>query len=247
MTVLGSAASYAGAGQACAGYLVRSGDTSLLLDCGNGVLANLAEVLDPLALDAVVISHRHPDHVLDLVCLQSLLRYAPQGPAPALPLYGPPGLMDRLGCMHDDAGRADLAESFVPFDLVAGSAVAFGELEVTPYAVDHIDPTFALRVRDAAGTMCYTSDTRLGPAVLEAASGCDLLLADATLPEAYAGRAPHMTARECGRLAGEAGAGTLVLTHVWPTNDREEMASQAREAFGGRVLLAEESAEYDVG
>ncbi|MBE0475889.1 MAG: MBL fold metallo-hydrolase [Coriobacteriia bacterium] len=247
VTVLGSAASYAGPGQACAGYLIRSGEALVLTDCGNGVLANLGRVADPLALDAVIVTHRHPDHVLDLFSLQSLLRYAPQGPAPALPLYGPPGLMEMLGCMHDEKGRAELAASFEFEPLRDGEESLFGALSVRPVEVDHVDPTFALRLADDGGTMCYTSDTRYGEAVLDAARGCDLLLADATMPEAYAGRAPHMSAGECGRLASEAGAGRLVLTHVWPTNDRIEMAAQARRAFGGPVEVAEELADYDVG
>ena len=247
LTVLGSSASYAGAGQACAGHLVCSGDAMVLADCGNGVLANLARVADPLALDAAIITHRHPDHLLDLYALQALLRYAPQGPAPAMPLYGPPGLMDRLACLHDTKGADEMNASFDFHPLKADEPLVFDGLTVRPVLVDHVEDTFALVFEDDAGRACYTSDTRFGEEVLRAARGCDLLLADATMPEAYAGRAPHMTARECGELAARAEAGRLLLTHIWPTNDRSEMLGQARDAFGGPVDLAQEMDEYDVG
>jgi len=240
LTVLGSAASYAGPGQACAGHLVETETTRILLDCGNGVLANLARVADPLALDAVFITHGHPDHFLDLYALQALLRYAPEGPADPLPLCLPHGLFEDMRCFLSDRGNAELKAAFVVHDMIEGESVAAGDLLVTPRRVEHTDDAFALVVTDGKATLCYTSDTAPGDAVLSAATGCDLLLAEATLPEQYRGRAPHMTAAEAGELARAAGAGELVLTHVWPTNDRKVMAAEARAAFGGPVTVASE-------
>jgi ribonuclease BN (tRNA processing enzyme) len=112
LTVLGSAASYADVGRACSGYLVEDGETRLLLDCGHGALANLGGVCDPRTLDAVFITHAHPDHVVDLYALQALLRYAPEGPAPPVRLHGPKGLLERMSCLLGERGGVELVEAF---------------------------------------------------------------------------------------------------------------------------------------
>lgn len=246
LTVLGSSASYAGPGQACAGVLVESDGARVLLDCGNGALANLSRVADPLALDAVFVSHPHPDHFLDLYALQALLRYAPDGPAPALALHLPPRLFERMGALLSERGRVELAEAFLVRELAPGVRAEVGDLAVTAVCVEHTESSFALVVEGPGGRLCYTGDTASGPAVCEAARDCDLLLAEATLPEQYAGRAPHMTAREAGELAHAADVGRLVLTHIWPTTDREAILDEAAEAFSGPVAVASELAVFEL-
>ena len=246
LTVLGSSASYAGPGQACAGYLVEGGGARVLFDCGNGVLANLAHVVDPLSLDAVFITHGHPDHFVDLYALQALLRYAPEGPTPALPLWAPHGLFERMQALLSDRGRTELFEAFECADLVAAEPVRICDLVVTPRAVEHTDPTFALVAEADGSRLCYTADSAPTEVVVAAARGADLLLAEATLPGAYAGRAPHLTAAQAGALAREADVSALVLTHVWPTNDRSAMVVEAAAEFDGSVSVASEYAMYEV-
>jgi len=245
LTVLGSSASYADAGRACAGYLVSDGDTSVLLDCGNGTVANLASVSDPLALSAVVITHEHIDHFADLYSLQAALRYAPSGPVPPLPLYLPAGLLERIGAVLNDHGRGELAEAFLVHELVAGVPLAVGDLTITPHMVDHVEPTFALRITNGTCTLVYTSDTAPSQPAFEVAQGADVLLAEATLPAQYAGRAPHLTAGQAGWLAHEANARVLVLTHLWPTVDRALARAEAEAAFEGQVIIAEELGVID--
>jgi len=92
----------------------------------------------------------------------------------------------------------------------------------------------------------YTSDTAPGERVSYAARGADLLLAEATLPDRFAGASPHLTARQAGELAEGSDAGTLVLTHLWPTNDREASAREARERFSGPVHVAAEFDSFDI-
>lgn len=246
LTVLGSSASYPDAGRACAGYLVQSGTTSLLLDCGNGVLSNLGRLIDPTHLSAVFITHGHVDHFADIYALQAALRYAPAGPLAPLPLYLPAGLFERMRAVLGDKGAWELAEAFEVHELVAGTPVEIGAITVTPLPVDHVDVTFALVVAEGEARLCYTSDTRLGEAVLAAARGVSVLLADSTLPPAFEGRAPHMVPAEAGTLASDAGARTLVLTHLWPTVDRVAAAADARERFAGRVIVAEELNSIDI-
>lgn len=248
LTVLGSSASYAGPGQACSGHLVRSGETSILLDCGNGVLSMLGQIADPLSLDAVFVTHRHTDHFADVYSFQALLRYAPEGPAPPLRLYAPVGLVESMGALLSERGRREFAEAFVVTAIEDRVTVTVGGLDVTPHAVDHTEPTFALCVEERATDrrMCYTSDTAPGEAVDAAAEGTHLLLAEATLPEEYAGRARHMTARQAGEVAARAGAERLVLTHIWPTSDRERIVREAAAVFDGPVNAATELESFVV-
>lgn len=248
LTVVGSAASYAGAGQACSSYLVSTDTARILLDCGNGSLANLARVIDPLTLDAVFVTHRHPDHFLDLFALQAAIRYAPSGPAKVgpMPLYGPVGLPESMSCMLDARGLDDLHAAFSWRQLAPGEPVVIGDLTVTPMPVDHIPDTFALRIADGTVTLCYTSDSRFGPQVLDAARGADVVLSEATLPQEYAGRGPHMTAEEAGELGTASSAQGLILTHLWPTADRDDLLAGARRTFSGEVVLATEMLTVDL-
>lgn len=247
LTVLGSAASFAGAGQACAGHLVEGGGAKVLFDCGNGVLSNLQLLEDgPIRLDAVFITHNHPDHYADLYCLNSALRYDPAGPLPPMPLYLPEGLFERLQALLSERGASEFRDAFEPHVLRHEEPISISGMQVTPCRVEHTEPTFAL-VADAEGQrVAYTADTSPGDHALCAAQDADLLLAEATLPEEFAGAAPHLTARQAGELATKADAGTLVLVHVWPTNDRELMQAQAAESFDGPVYVAEELERFEI-
>jgi len=240
LTVLGSSASYASAGRACAGHLVRGGGAAVLFDCGNGVLSNLGKVIDPLTLDAVIITHEHIDHFADVYSLQAALRYAPDGPAAAMPLYTPPGLFARMAAVLDDKGRRELSEAFVVSELAVGDVLRFCGLTVTVHAGDHVEPTFALVATDDSGSLAYTSDIRAGERGRAIARGADILLTEATLPPAYGGRAAHMTPAEAGELARDAGVATLVLAHLWPTVDRDAAAREAAVSFSGRIIVANE-------
>jgi ribonuclease BN (tRNA processing enzyme) len=246
MTVLGSAASYAGPDQACSGYLVEHEGTTLMLDCGNGTIANASHVTDVTSLDAVIVSHAHPDHFVDLFALEAALRFAPEGPMGSLPVYLPEGLWESMCALVSTAGAAHLAEAFEPHVLRAGEAIQFDELTVTPYPVDHEGPTFALVVQAPDARLAYTADTRDGEAVRLAAEDCDVLLCECTLPTDYAGLGPHMTAAEAGALAKDSGAELLVLTHLWPSADHDKMLREAGDVFGGEVVLAEELLTIDM-
>ena len=240
LTILGSAASWAGDGQACSGYLIEDEGTTLLVDCGNGALANAASVTDVTSIDAVLISHTHPDHFADLYALQAALRFAPEGPVGSLPLYLPEGLWERLGALLSHHGREQLAEAFEPHIITGGRPMVFGSITVTACAVDHDGPTYGFMFEAEGARLAYTADTRDGKAVRDAVAGCDVLLAECTLPDEYAGTAPHMTAGEAGRLALDSGAGMLILTHLWPSADHARMRRTAAAAFGGDTHLAEE-------
>lgn len=240
LTVLGSAASYAGASHACSGYLIESGDTTVMLDCGNGTIANASALIDVTSLDAVLVSHMHTDHFLDLYALQAALRFAPDGPIGSLPIHLPEGLWERMKALLDESGAVHLEESFEPHVLRDGHKVEFGGVTVTPRQVDHDGPTFAFIVEGDDATIAYTADTRDGEAVRKAVAGCDVLVAECTMPKEYAGKAPHLSAAEAASIGNEAGADVLMLTHLWPTADHQRMLAEAAAIFDGQVMLADE-------
>ncbi|MBI5231587.1 MAG: MBL fold metallo-hydrolase [Coriobacteriales bacterium] len=246
LTVLGSSASYAGPGQACSGHLVQAECSSILLDCGNGVIANLASIMDPARLDAIFVTHEHTDHWVDIYALQALLRYGPDGPAAPIGLFLPEGLFERMQAPLNKRGAEELAEAFVVHHLVDGVEVMAGDCVVTPRRVDHVYPTFAIEVQGDGARLVYGADTAPGDAILEVARGADLLIAEATLPDRYADAAPHMTPRQAGELGRAAGASQLVLSHLWPSIDREEAAVQATEAFGAPASVAREFDAFEV-
>lgn len=247
LTVLGSSASYPGPGRACSGYLVQSGRTRILLDCGNGSLANAARVIDPVTLDAVFISHTHPDHFVDLFGLQAALRYSPEGPAGPVPLYLPSGLADRIASLLSERGRGDMDAAFEVHVLSDEAPVEVHDIVVTPRAVDHDGVSFGFRVEAGDERFCYTGDTRYGEAALRLTRQAGTLVADCTLPAEYAGRGPHMTPGEAGRLASASGTRLLVLSHLWPTADRARLLAEARDEFAGEVVLAEEMMQFEIG
>jgi ribonuclease BN (tRNA processing enzyme) len=157
-----------------------------------------------------------------------------------LPLYLPEGLWERMKALLPPAGQAHLAEAFEPHLHEAGTPLVFGSLSVTALPVDHDGPSFGFIVEEAGARLAYTGDTRDGEAVRAVAAGCDVLVAECTLPAEYAGIAPHLTPSEAGRLAKDSGAGLLVLTHLWPSADHERMRKEAAAVFGGDVVLASE-------
>lgn len=246
VTVLGSAASHAGKGQACAGHLVEGGGARVLFDCGNGVLANLYRVADPLKLDAVFVTHNHPDHYVDLYSMQAMLRYAPSGPAAPMALHLPAGLFERMQGLLSERGGEEFRSAFTCHVLDEEKPVRIEGLTVTAFSVDHTEPTFALRAVADGATLVYTSDTAFTPNAARAAKGADLLLAEATLPERYEDMSPHLSARQAGLLAREADAGALALVHIWPTNDRELTVSVASEAFGRPAWASTEFDAFEV-
>jgi ribonuclease BN (tRNA processing enzyme) len=263
VTVLGKSPSWQDAGGACSGYLVEDGDTAVLMDCGNGVFSQLRRYRDYVAVDAVVLSHLHADHFLDLVPFSYALTYAPrQQPVPvdrwpgtdnpARPrLFAPAGARDTFRRVVGAWGNEDLIEN--AFDLCEydpAQAVGVGPLRFRFAEVPHFVQTCAIEVTSSAngsGRLVYGADSAPADALVDFASGADLLMIEATLPRPErGGMRGHLTPAEAGEHGARAGVGRLVLTHMSDEMDALWARREAERSFGGPVDRAHEGAVYEL-
>lgn len=226
------------------GYLVSSGDSRVLLDAGPGVVGALAGVVDPYDLDAVVLSHRHPDHCTDIFALYHYLAYGDR-PVDGLPVFAPPGLAEAAAAFVEaDAGSA----WHVVFDwrLATGDAV-IGDLTLRFGEASHSVPAAVVRVESEEGSVAYTGDTGPGGDVVALAAGVDVLLCEATFQDhTHDGFPFHLSASQAGEIAAEAGVRRLVLTHLRSTLDPARSVAEAAATFGGEVLVAEPGMTIEV-
>lgn len=262
ITVLGKSPSWQDAGGACSGYLVSDGDTRLLLDCGNGVFAKLREQIEYTNIDAVLVSHLHADHILDLIPYSYALTYAPrQQPVPvggypgtdhpARPrLIAPSGARRCFRQLVGSWGNEDLVErAFAIEEYDAGSAVEVGTLRVRFQEVPHFTTTFAIDFTstNGAGRFTYSADCRPSEDLVRIARDTDLLIVEATLPRPErTGDRGHMTPAEAGEHARRAGAHRVVLTHISDELNADWAREEGSAAFGAPVEVAHEGAVYEV-
>ncbi len=263
LTVLGKSPSWQDADGACSGYLIEEGDTSLVVDCGNGVFSKLRRFRDYAAVDAVVISHLHADHFLDLVPFSYALTYAPKrqpvpiqrwpgDASPAKPrLICPPGSRDTFRQVVGAWGNDDLIENaFELQEYGADDRPEIGPLRIEFTPVPHFTETFALRIHSSAnggGWLAYGADSKPNEAVIGFATGADLLMIEATLPRPErSGERGHLTPREAGEHARAAGVKAVLLTHMSDEMDELWARREAEAGFGGPVHIAREGAVFNI-
>jgi ribonuclease BN (tRNA processing enzyme) len=261
ITVLGKSPAWQDADGACSGYLVQGGEQTVLLDCGPGVFAKLRRYVDYVDVDAVVITHLHADHVLDLVPFASGLRYAPrQQPvpvdghpgtaSPARPrLIAPPGALDAFAGMCRATGMtADHIE--IAFDVTIydpADTVTLGGLTTRFQPVPHFIPANAVEFAGDGARFTFSADCGPNQALCDFAAGTDLLLIEATLPRPERdGQRGHLTPQEAGEHGARAGAKQVVLTHFSDELDVEWARAEGERGFGGPVDAAREGASYDL-
>jgi ribonuclease BN (tRNA processing enzyme) len=250
MTVLGKSPAWQDAGGACSGYLAEAGETRLLLDCGPGVLAQLREYADYAAVDAIVISHVHADHVLDLVPYASALRYSPRAEAGGVRppvLHVPPGAREQLGALCRAVGMSadHIERSFAVVEYEPDEGVEVGDFALRFQPVPHYVACNAIDVAADGLRLTFSADCGPNRELPVFAGGTDLLLIEATLtaPDEDEPRG-HLTAAEAGEHGRLAGARRLVLTHISDEIDLEQARARAAETFGGSVDVAVEGAVY---
>jgi ribonuclease BN (tRNA processing enzyme) len=262
LTVLGKSPSWQDAGGACSGYLLEEDGTAVLIDCGNGVFGKLRQRIDYVDVDAVLISHLHADHFLDLIPYSYALTYAPrQQPvpvdrwpgtdSPACPaLHVPPGARETFRRVVGAWGNEDLIENaFALLEYDPAAELAIGPLRVRFQSVPHFTETFAIGIssQNGSGRIVYGADSRPTDALTEFAGDADLILVEATLPRPErTGVRGHLTPGEAGAQARAAGAKRLVLVHISDELDAEWARREAEETFAGPVEVAVEGVSYEV-
>jgi ribonuclease BN (tRNA processing enzyme) len=245
LTVLGCAGSFPSADSPCSSYLVEAGGFRLLLDLGNGALGPLQRYAGLYDIDAVLLSHLHSDHWIDLCQYLVARKYARHATLPPLPVHGPVGTADRVAAAYGDPHAADGVFEFLT--LKEGS-FDLGPLRVTTCLVNHPVETYGVRVEHGGRTLVYSSDTAESPALVDLATGADSLLCEASFLEG-ADNVPdlHLTGRGAGEHATRAGVGRLLLTHLVPAwGDEERTLAEARSAYAGPIEVVHSGAVYEV-
>jgi len=239
LTVLGSSGTHPGPERACASYLVEHDGYRLLVDCGNGSLSNLQRRSGLGDLDQILISHLHPDHFADLYGLYYALRFLPGGPG-RVGVLGPAGSEAFITQLLAPESAATFSRHLPVTEARAGQVLALGPLQVTLFAAAHPVETLAARIEGGGAVLAYSADSGPTDSLIACARGADLFLADCSWREADGPhpKGVHMTGAQAGRSAQAAGAARLVCTHVYPANDPEEVATEARAVFDGDVAVA---------
>jgi ribonuclease BN (tRNA processing enzyme) len=254
LTVLGCSGSTPGPHEPASGYLLEAGDFTLGVELGNGTLAELYALRDPLTLDGLVFSHLHPDHCADFSALTVLRRWHPDPPAnPAvhrLPVYAPKEAPSRLAAADSpdqaDLDQADLTDVY-DFRPLAAGVQRIGPLSVRAIEVNHPCETYGFRFTHEDRTLAYTADTGVCAALDDLAAGVDTLLGEASWTHsADRPTGVHLSGRELGELAARAAVGRLLITHVAPWTDPQAVLAEARVAFDGDIELVARGAKYTV-
>jgi len=239
--VLGCSGSYAAPDTSCTGYLLQTAGKNVLLDCGPGVLANLQHHLPLERLDAVVLTHCHPDHWVELPILCTVCTWFIG--RSGLPVFGTAETrsMNRALCGGTDPGAFD-------WQVIDGhSTIDIGDQRWTFSRTDHPVETLAVRVDSDGRSFAFSSDTGPGWTVNGFLDDVDLLICEASYtserePEGI----QHLSARQAGALARCANVGQLVLTHQLPGADVDAHALEGADAFGRPVSVAHEHVVYTV-
>lgn len=243
LIVLGCYGGYPTEDTGTSSYLLKSDNFNLLLDAGSYSLLTLEKHLDPLNLDAVLLSHYHHDHIADLGVLQftRLLKKDENGNrAHILPIY----------CHDEDKQRfKEMTFENVSKGIAYNhdKKVAIGPFDIYHMKTLHPVPCFAFEIveRKTGKSLVYTADSGYLEEFTDFAQGADCLLADSNFYNGMENHSVHMTAKECGLIAKKAQIGQLILTHLPQTGHHSDLVTQAKEqASNSEVKLAEKNKTY---
>jgi ribonuclease BN (tRNA processing enzyme) len=248
LTVVGCAGSYPGPDSPASCYLLEADGARIVLDMGNGSLGYLQRHIDIFTVDAVLLSHLHADHCIDLTSYYVARKYHPVTFAERIPVYGPSNSKQRLANAYDFRPGEDMCDKFDFLTWQPGATYDIGPFRVTVDTVEHPVEAYAMRVEHGGRTLTYSGDTDESEALVELARGADLFLCEAAFHEGRddAIKGLHLTGRTAGETAMRAGARRLLLTHLPPWNDPARTMAEAVSAYDGPIELAAPGATYEV-
>jgi ribonuclease BN (tRNA processing enzyme) len=250
LTVAGSSCSVPRPDRACSSYLIEDGETSVVFDLGSGSLANLRRYADYDRLGAIVISHMHADHFLDLIPLRYALRYGTRQRAEKLPVYLPPGglaTLKQLVSAFADEGGEFLSDVFALEEYDPSQPLHIGSAKLRFAPTAHYVPAFAIRWDRNGSSLTYSADTAPDEHVTALARGSNIFLCEATLrvDECEIGPRGHSSGREAATMARDAGVERLVLTHYGEESTSADLDAAARDAFTGPITVADDHAIFN--
>ena len=238
VTVIGCSGSFPGPDSPASCYLLEAEGFRLVIDLGNGALGVLQRHAPLFGIDAICVSHLHADHCVDVASYWVARQFAPDGPKPSIPVYGPPGTIEQVMPTLGPNAAHSLSERF-EFRALDPTTREIGPFRVTADHMNHPVETFGFRVEHAGWRLAYSADTGESDALVRLARDADLLLCEASFLDGP-DHPPdlHLTARQAAEHAARAGVGQLVLTHLVPWNDRERTLAEASAAYRGPLALA---------
>jgi ribonuclease BN (tRNA processing enzyme) len=241
VTVLGCSATFATRERAASGYLVQFGDAALWLDAGAGTWRNLLEHIDYPELDAIILTHRHPDHTTDVFQVHHAVLYGQPQRLPKIPLWAPNDTIGRLRAF------ANVDDSFELHPISAGDEIAFRDAQISFHHMAHPVETVGVRIEYDGGVFAYTADTGPGGDLGNLAKGADLLICEATFQDGDGPWEGHMLASEAATAAVSNGVSHLVLSHLPSHRDLGLSLQQAHHgAHGVTIELAADGERYEV-
>jgi ribonuclease BN (tRNA processing enzyme) len=261
LTIVGCSGSVSGPDSAASSYLVQAPYEdrvfSLVVDLGPGAFGALYRYLDPREVGAYALSHLHPDHCLDLCACYVASRYSPSAPWPRTPVFAPAGAAARLARAYDVPPRSGAVAEVGPPMRAAFDyrdwlpRQRIGPFVVSTARVSHPVEAYAVRIEEDVpdgGSMVYSGDTGPCDALVDLARGADLLLVESAFlnrPDNPPGL--HLSGRDAAVAAQRAGVAEVVLTHIPPWHDRDQVLAEAIPHFDGPVTLAVPGASWTIG
>ena len=246
LTVLGSAGTWPGPGGATCGHLLSHDGAHVWLDAGTGTFARLQEYVGVDDISAIVITHGHTDHFIDVVPAFYARHYGGMG-RPNLPFYSPDGFVEGMSMLTSENGRNLMAEAYDFRTVGGGDVFDIGPFHITTFEMTHIGvSSVGYRIEAGGSVLAYTGDSGPCREVIEMAGDVDMLVAEATYQDASSQAFFHMSATQAAQHATAAGAKRLVLTHILPTLDRAISLVEATAAFDGPIELAEDGTTLEI-
>ncbi|WP_044642801.1 MBL fold metallo-hydrolase [Risungbinella massiliensis] len=236
LIVLGCHSPSPGPGGATPGYLLQVKEKNYLIDCGSGVLAQLAKYIPLAKLDGVFLSHLHSDHFSDFLTLQYgiWLSLHLKERTNSVPVYSPNRPIDRFKMLP-------YKEAFEVLEISEGLEVTLAEnASIRFYQTEHAIPCYAMRIQVGSTTILYGADSGPNTNWSKMERNPNLAILESTFPISMEPKEPtgHLSSRQAGQVAKQMQAKELWLTHLYPAINPELLVKEAKASYQGKIQAA---------